>query len=312
MPTTEPKASKGYVYDSSLSLKNYYDFLYDGRGNLLRKITYTGPGDDGIWFNENDQVLYENSKTIYDIFNRIYMKVTYTGPGPGEAPLINDVVGGYTIYTYDSNGDIKRKVSYESPGSDGVWFNSNDIISHYTEYVFNYQDYYVRYTTYDGPGGDNVWFNGNDHITDYNIDYCHSNYKPYLLKKFSGSGIDGQWYTDDDVKSRQNECFYDAKWNLTKIISSETGGNVDEITYLFNVDNLSTRHVYKRNGSILGYIDIIYDEENRLKEHYSFYSSGNDQKWFTNDDKWSFKTVYEFIPGPLNSFSFIPLLLFED
>lgn len=301
-PAADPKAHRSIVYSSDMTILRYFKYHYDSQGNLLKKVEYDSPGEDGTWFSNDDGVGYSVEVNFYDAANRKTMEVSYYSEGPDGVPLTgDDLIGNYEKYLYDGNGDIYRRIQYYAAGNDGAWLNADDRISHYTDYIYDYDRYFIRDIRYAGPGPDGTWFSADDLIEEYDDNYFHSNFRQYFEEDFDGAGADGRWFNSDDVKREQDEYLYDGNWNLSQYIQTKTDGEVDETTFQYDSRNNCTRQVHQKNGAVVYYGDFVYDQQNRLKQGFQYFSPGADGIWFTSDDPWTAKVVFDFTPASIDT-----------
>jgi hypothetical protein len=305
LPTAvEPKADRSYVYRPDSSLLRYFAFDYDERGNLLKKVRYTNPGADGIWFTPDDVVGYDVEVYSYDGFDRKIREVEYYAEGPdGIALTDDDLILDYRVWLYDANGDIYRYVDYNGPGLDGEWLTADDEVESYVDIHYDYNAFFVREIEYMGPGNDGLWFTGDDAIAEYDNVHFHSNYRLELEEDFNGAGMDGQWFTADDVQREREEFIYAPDWKLTTYRQTDYqfGGEIDETTYQYDAAGNCTRVIKSENGAVEYYGDFVYDDQGRTEEVYQYLTPGTDSIWFTSDDSWAAKLVYEFLPPPADT-----------
>ena len=305
LPTAvEPKADRSFVYGSDLSLRQYYVFNYDERGNLIRKVRYPNPGTDGIWFTADDIVGYDIEVVTYDALDRKIREVEYYGEGPDGIPLTDDdLIHDYRIWLYGAAGDINRYIDYNGAGLDGEWFTSDDDVESYVDIHYDYDSFFARDIEYMGPGTDGVWFTSDDVIKEYDNNYFYTNFRQYLEEDFNGAGVDGLWFTADDVQREQDEYEYDANWKLTSYRQTDYqfGVEIDESTYQYDAAGNCTRVIKYENGAVEYYGDFVYDDQGRTQEVYQYLTAGTDGIWFTSDDNWAAKLVYEFLPPPADA-----------
>jgi hypothetical protein len=237
------------------------------------------------------------------------MKVEYDSAGPDGIPQNgDDIIKRYIKYLYDSNGDMHRRIKYTSSGSDGDWFTNDDPVSSYDEIIYFYNYLIVRDIDYSGAGLDDEWFTGDDTIKEYDNNYFYPSFRQYNEKDYIGSGQDGNWFSPDDIQREEDEFTYDSNWNLTKWIETAINVYVDETTYYYDTSNRCTRLIFKRDEVIRYYVDFIYDENSLRIEDLQYTSPGSDNIWFTPDDTWSAKIVYDYLP-PSPTKTALPWLL---
>ena len=110
-PLPEPITDRIIIYNSNNEVVDYEDRLYDQSNNLIRKTEYDDPGNDGIWFTQDDQGDTETYE--YNSDDRITKEVEYSS-GPDGIPFSNDDnIEEIETYEYDANGDMVEEIWYK-------------------------------------------------------------------------------------------------------------------------------------------------------------------------------------------------------
>lgn len=180
-------------------------------------------------------------------------------------------------YTYNETGKVWRVAERLSgPGSDGEWLDGNDE----TQLMFVDEmltgNSYTR-TWYEGPGGNGIWDAGlDDEIKDISLynDPGLAGQESYVTS--SGPGMDGEWFTPDDVYTLVHLRYFDSATR--------------QLTYIFG--NKSTENLgpgddqewFTADDRIEYYTVTQYDEKLRpvRTDHFR---AGSDGLWFTELDQ---------------------------
>ncbi len=115
-------------YEEDGSVARRQQTTYDeATGQRTSSRSATGPGDDGVWFNADDEGL------------------------------------AWTLFTYEGE-ELSERRTIEGLGDDGVAGTDDDDITFLAEYPVEDGEQ-IGYLEYDGPGDDGDWFTGDETIT---------------------------------------------------------------------------------------------------------------------------------------------------
>jgi hypothetical protein len=106
------------------------------------RVIYTGPGPDGVWFTDDDQV--------------------------GQ-----DYKGAYARWKSAPGNNIwdswYQEITYSGPGADGIWFTADDTVNTCKTHVFgDGTQHWTEERDY-SPGYDNTCFTADDQLYQYAV-----------------------------------------------------------------------------------------------------------------------------------------------
>lgn len=214
---------------------------YDEAGNLLRQLTYAGPGDDGLW-NTPDDEIGSRSEVTYDGLGRRFRSTSFGDAGDdgmwgtkddiatrftehvyevdeervftndagpdGQAGTADDVALFGTVFRND--GTTFTAVSSSGPGDDGIWGTSDDPDVTGRSDVLDLFGNTVRNVRHAGPGDDGIFFTSDDAIDSYS-ERPHDDQGNWLgTERYVEPGLDGIWFTPDDEPSQLVTNTYDS------------------------------------------------------------------------------------------------------
>ncbi len=145
---------------------------YNGDDFPVKTTKYGGPGLDATWFTEDDEVM------------------------------------SYSLKSYSTNGVLVQTVRYVSPGPNTIWFDGDDAASSCTKYVYGGDNLVARTESYLDITSSGVPCTGTLYeYTQYTYD---SQGRKTGAIRYLGPGLDGVWFTADDVPMTAYE--YDTTW----------------------------------------------------------------------------------------------------
>jgi hypothetical protein len=243
-------SSIGWEGINGLPAGNYFTTVLDASGNPSRITHYNGPGPDGAWFTDDDQISY------------------------------------YVAGTFDAAGKTVRSVYHNSAGPDGTWFTADDPTDYYTMYT--YSDAKDITVTYNGVGSDGTWFTADDKVSAYEITEFNTNGSKISMINYGSPGSDGRWFTADDVYINYSTFLYDVNGNLTRQARS-IGVGPDGIPFTADDQGIQgSESVCISCASGVTYEATTYDANNRGLSCVSYKDPGADGVWFTADDTYSY------------------------
>lgn len=203
------------IWFTADDLVTYY-YEYDAIPMLsTRRWMYLEPGADGVWFTSDDPVAShtESERNARGDLTRT------------ESYDINNKLVHVWVYTYDSNGNNVKQVSYRDAGPDGIWQTSDDEVEWHRSETFDANDRLLRYVYYNQPGPDGVWQTADDvplfvSIYGYDERGLHTRSESYY-----GAGPDGVWQTSDDEMRFLGVTEFDSDGNETQSSSYSTGAD---------------------------------------------------------------------------------------
>jgi YD repeat-containing protein len=174
---------------------------YNASGSLDLQVRYVNSCADGTWGTADDAI-GTYTRFEYDPGGMIMGEVTYQLITPEGTVLPAEEVVGYVYYLYDAQGRLGNKITYESPGSDGIWFNADDPVSLYWEYAYNTNGQLIAVASYGGVrAADGVWFTGDYTLLAYILYSYDASGNRTQAVRYNNAGPDNTWFTADDVPS---------------------------------------------------------------------------------------------------------------
>lgn len=171
--TYDEHGNKMQVIESTLGeVTGYQTYDRNAEFQLVRKVSYVGPGTDGHWFEAEDEA------------------------------------SDYVAYEYDDRGNLTLRVTYVDPGIDGDWYTDDDVRSLYSTYSHSDDNRSTGGASYDGAGLDGDWHTSDDDV----YEHWSRQYEPHgslvLHVVFDSPGVDGNWFTDDDAVEYEFKYVY--------------------------------------------------------------------------------------------------------
>lgn len=226
---------------------------------------------------------YNNSGAM-----QMYSETTYPSANTYSISLVIDI--NKPIFPTKSdklnlaNGATITKISLLS-GTDGIWFTGDDTILSYTE-LKSVSSTKMRYVTYSDFTGTISKY--------YEYEYDASG---RVVKRtfFTGAGVDGSWFTSDDVKAKDAD-------NVSVLIA--TWSDVDNCTSIgYDTDGVTiTRRFSVKRDKTAG--SITYK---------MFQADGTTQvSAFVNDFAWSRDVTYSTSMSTIISYQKFTLNLYQQ
>jgi hypothetical protein len=214
-----------YAADSSnrivLTATGLKTFQY--ANDQARTIDYDGPGSDGNWLTEEDDVAGRITLATHDADGNQTAVVDYNGPDVSWS-LPASKVWMHTTTEYRSGLRVKD-VWYDGPGADGVWLTSGDDIQFSTTYDYDASGNQIGSTNYDGTGA----------ITGHTVNTFDAN--RHVIRMDS--------YGADDALTSSSTCSYDDAGNWTGgIYQGASGATTGWYTYEYDAAGNTTRYTY--------------------------------------------------------------------
>jgi hypothetical protein len=275
-----------YEYDNNLLSREihysdidviscYYIINYDQDSRIKAEWKYKGPGSDGAWFTEDDELADETTYQYDDSGN--ILRETF-----GQDKYGN--ISYWYSYTYDAENKIVEKIEYTREGFDNKWFTEDDFINTRELFEYNRDGQLTLSINSHSAGDDGIWFNSDDNINYYTVQEYTQSTETYTCYYWPNNrvGPDGLWFTDDDVPWYKIYIRYNIIKNIKKdqeIYIASYGAGDDGKWFTADDENLKSymRNRFDRHGNPLG------------TTYYN--GAGKDGKWMTGDDLIDYYTV---------------------
>ena len=290
----------------------YMKYVYDNNGNLFRTIAYNGPGDDGQWETEDDEIspftgMYGSSvKYEYDSENNLIQEISYMGPGSDNVWLTEDD----EIFCYKKESKISSTLSRTTiynKGDDNIWFTIDDTVTSYSEEEITDNGTVEHKKLFSASGDDTVWFTVDDIVSSYVKIVNDGTGKKMHVYSSAGIGTDNQWFTNDDNFVMVTSNTYDMTNKIVTHISASdsgtdntwfTGDDViggsnkkyynDDFTQMLKgamFNDMGADNIWGTEDDIVNsYYQYTYDNYGNETFSKSYSGSGSDGLWFTEDD----------------------------
>ncbi len=214
--TVDPDAIASYQRSTSYSLASgntgditgYSISSRRADENLVAAVTYRGPGQDGSWYTGDDDVSFYIRGT-YDAQGRREASTRYRGMGrDGRWFTDDDIIAGQDR-VIEKNGSTWRYAWYADPGTDRTWGTGDDVATWYYELETDASARAVALTAYE-EGDDGRLFTGDDELLSHEEYEYDADGRRIRLKRSSGKGVDGTWFTTDDIGFSSVESIYES------------------------------------------------------------------------------------------------------
>ncbi len=279
-------ALHAYEYDNNLLTKEilysdinviscYYIYNYNKNLKVDTEWKFMGPGPDGKWFTDDDELETETTY-IYDKSGNILREAA------GHDRYGN--VSYWYSYSYNPENKIIERIEYNKEGLDNTWFTDDDVIGSRAIYEYNREGEPTLTVFSNSPGEDGKWFNGDDDIHSYIVQEYTGSTETYTCYYWPDNSIgpDEFWFTADDIPWYKIFIRYNLINNVKK--DQETyivsyGAGKDKIWFTGDDIKLDSymRNRFDRLGNPLG------------TTYYS--GAGGDGIWMTDDDVIDYYTV---------------------
>ncbi len=277
-------------------------------------FVFDNAGADGIWFTRDDWIkdfqsnVYIEERVGNYIFifgNGISGRSESLEVGDDRLLFSGDDGGTYVIATVDEQNGRGESVSFNSRGSDGIWFTADDNVLQHSVSSVDAVGNDLQTITYLGNGADNTWFTDDDDVSLYTIGILNSDSKLEYLASYASNGEDNDWFTSDDPVTGWGFFAYDTAGNQTLSAFHNSPG-VDTVWFTeddlaaatsrqFNVSGVQTLDVthtgmgpddtwFTGDDVISQYVWSAYTDSGLLRFTRVFNSEGDDGVWFTSDD----------------------------
>ncbi|MBN2401176.1 MAG: hypothetical protein JXN64_02140 [Spirochaetes bacterium] len=232
------------------------EFFKDGACSEYTE--YYSNGEDGIWFNDDDDIY---SMNVYNKAGEIVESYSFNNPGPdGIYHTQDDIYNSYVIHFYDKNGNAVEYIEGISAGMDGIWLTEDDGFSVLVAYEY-----------------ENKLLSREIHYSDADVISCYYLYsynQDFRIDaewKYNGPGPDKEWLTEDDNLETETFYQYDDSGNIIR----ETTG-------------------HDKYGIVSYWYSYSYNTENKIIEKIEYNKEGHDNIWFTGDDIIASRESYEY------------------
>jgi len=207
---------------------NYSRIDFDALGRVSRESKFSGPGGDGTWETQDDEVSLWQQLTLTSATEGNALTSTASGPD-GAWGTSDDVVGSRTWFQYDGQGQRVVEHDFGGAGGDGVWGTSDDVIDRWYHVAYGVGGSLFQERQFvdrgpdqipdtsddpvallvtrfhdggafaDNAGPDGTWGTSDDHINSrYAYDFTSSG-AITRATLYDAPGPDGVWGTSDDV-----------------------------------------------------------------------------------------------------------------
>lgn len=147
----------------------YYWDTFDKITNVTRRVKYSLPGDDGLWFTSDDVIpkLEESfpGSGYYNVFGGMCNRT----PQIHCASYYDMTYSNKTMSLFWCWDTIKM---YDGPGPDGEWFTADDSIFEFAKHEFNdskNSNFWTKELVYTNAGPDGKWGTSDDVLYSYAI-----------------------------------------------------------------------------------------------------------------------------------------------
>lgn len=284
-------------------ISSYWHYSWQEEGKTWRVVhMFSGPGDDGDWFDIADNE-YSGMFATELLTGNAYRRIWYDGPG-GNGRWdggVDDEIKGITLHQPSGLQGQESTIDSEAPGADGDWFTYDDDynVVHVRHFdpatrILLYA-YGARSNTPDlGPGEDGEWLTSDDTFRDYEKHFYDEQLRLLRIERYrKGKNDDGDWFSEDDLLYGYTEYDYDEAGRLAEYRSfylpSEGAnfvfGSLER--YKYNGDLRHYAYAVSHNpqsDEITSYIRHDRTVDGTLLRYGVFHGAGDDANWFSDDD----------------------------
>jgi hypothetical protein len=268
------------------------EFFKDGTWS--KSTEYYSSGEDGIWFNDDDDI---NLMNIYNNAGDLVESYSYNNPGAdGIYHTQDDIYNSYAVHLYDKNGNEIEYIEGNSAGRDGIWLTEDDGFS--ALHAFEYENNFLS---------KEIIYSDTDVINCYYLYSYNQNSRVDTEWKYKGPGYDKTWFTEDDELLSETTYQYDGSGNiLREAVGHDKYGNVSYwYSYSYNLkNNILEKIEYTKEGfdnkwftgdDVINSREIYeYNKDGQITLTIDSHSSGADDVWFNSDDDINSYTVHEY------------------
>lgn len=307
-------------YDAdTLSRINIHIYIYDSSG-LAAEYTFPAGQAGVVW--EVAEISGSRITPSQRVYSRMEGKDWWLEKKQKkrlvrENYYENGLLNSWTEYSYDTRGNMTKRIHYNSDGSINGW----------SEHEYDSQGNEIKYVNYNGDGSIDSWseknydnrgsltksvsYNGDGSISDlYEESYdSQGNLTVYLVsyssdgsiiieyeRKFDNRGNETEYiqYSSDGSIWEWYECSYDNQDNEIKCVHYNNDGSIstssrhertydnqgNEIKCVYYTDE-SIRQWYERNYDSQGNLisEVYYNNDGTVSEEYNYNSRGNATKY---------------------------------
>ncbi|MEL6868395.1 MAG: Ig-like domain-containing protein [Pseudomonadota bacterium] len=232
--------------------RDYVDVEYNEFGEIIMNSTFRTPGDDGVWFNDDDDLLGAAVMFDYDDGGRLTLRTEALRGPDNMIGTADDVVEEYSAVTRNESQSRFEEVQYVGAGADGSWFTADDDIRSYRLEPFDSQGRPAGLVRGQGAGVDGVWLTADDEIrlpiNSASYDDSDPAQTIFTTLAYNALGADNQPLTADDViSSVRIETLLDK--SLRSTIEVYNAAGADGVWQTAD-DVLASRSVYERDADL--------------------------------------------------------------
>lgn len=237
---------------------------------------------------------------------------------------VSGVQSGWTEYTLDASGYLRKSVNYNGMGMDATWFTSDDLAGGRYDITFT-PDGLVSETRGYAIGTDGRWNTADDVIRTLSKLTYEPSGRQLENARVDEPGLDGQWGTVDDPITLLVRYTYDGA--MVRLVQYTGPGDDgmwrtaddaagDMYVYRFDANELFVRQETWNAGPDLrpgtvddaasGSTEYEYDA-NYAQTAAIQRTAGNDNTWFTADDGYAYigKDVYDAKGASVGFFQYV-------
>ncbi len=212
----------------------------DSADGAIGSAAYVKPGIDAEWFTSDDELRWTTAQTTNADGAEEWIQYSDPGADGDWFTSEDNLVGHFSIQTFNTQGLSDQHTFYRSPGPDLIRFTADDAVSYYHQYFYNAENLLNEVILFHGgPGPDNIYFTADDRIANcsaisqnadgsenqtvsfrpgadatcftaddeirlYHVHTYDSTQDLVGSKTFSSPGADNEWFTDDDIITNEN------------------------------------------------------------------------------------------------------------
>lgn len=264
------------------TINNYSLYEMDDQGRNRDMKRFNNPGNDGVWFTEDDRG-YSHIQ-YYWSDDKTNATMVYAPGEDGVWYTLDDTITAFSVREY-LEGFNFRTTYYSGPGEDGIWSSKDDLVNYYADHIRNADNKPIGYIKYIAAGGDGKWHTEDDVVqsrttTEYDEEGNRLHYYSY-----NDPGSDGNWFTQDDSIKNYNTSLFDDNGRVIRSLINSTNAGVDGIP--LTSDDISIQ-----------YSDYKYDLNDNVIQATNYNGVGPDGLAFTDDD-----TVVSYSENQFNDLS---------
>ena len=128
-----------------------------------RVMTTTGPGADGSWRTEDDELGDTWSRSILNSSGAVVRQETHVLASNGTAVPLDTTLLAYTVHSRSANHLVLESLSYSGAGPDGLWNTEDDVGSDRRQYTYD-SDGFIRSEVFYRAEADGLHGTGDDYL----------------------------------------------------------------------------------------------------------------------------------------------------